>query len=112
MSTENTPTPGQNTGTPSSPKTNQDFNKKKPVHNDPELKKTPEELEEAEGKDLLDDESLDPGETDGNGNLIEERGEQEMFDDSDEDVTDEYEDNDIDMHTRQTGIKNTDAREL
>ncbi len=107
---EQEPKPGtRDTGAPSSPKTNEDFNKKKPRVADPQMRVTPEISEGKDAQDLLNDESSDPGDSDGNGNLINESDDHVLSPDKDheEDMDNEG----IDFLSNK-GIKNPDAREL
>jgi hypothetical protein len=92
----------KSTGQPDSPKTNEDFNKKQPKPHDPQLKLKPGEMDKKVRDGLLPDETADPGDADGNGNLI---------DHDRQDLWDEHEDTDIDFKVNK-GIKNNDSREV
>jgi hypothetical protein len=92
------------TGNLSSPKTNEDFNKKQPKRSDPQMRQVKPEPARRIPTDLLEDESADPGDADGNGNLIG-NDEQELWD--------EPENNEINKPVKpKKRIKNPDARTL
>jgi len=95
-----------------SPKTNEDFNKKSPRPEDKELhiKKT-EPLVMIKKDELLDDESTDPGDADGNGNLINEYDDEGIEDQSNTEEEIKHHDTHIDFKSN-SGIKNPDSREL
>ncbi len=101
------------------PKTNQDFNSKKPVPHDPELKANPPGNRQRNDT-LLPGENTDPADADGNGNLINEYDDTELYSsknasseagDMDEGDMDEDDDPDIDF-TSNKSVRNPDAREL
>jgi hypothetical protein len=99
----------QNTGSQTSPKTNQDFNQKKPNPGDPELKTEVEALMARQGaSDLLEDETADPGDADGNGNLINEYDD-EFIANEDDRKKSGHKDEHV---SREDDLKNTHAREI
>jgi hypothetical protein len=109
---KNTPkgTDVKNTGSQSSPKTNQDFNKKQPKPNDAEIKSKPENSIQDDEHDLLQDETSDPGDVDGNGNLIGEYDDIEIGYGDDNKPNDDVDPAPATDTRRNT--KNPDAREL